>query len=122
MLNVDRIPGGPIIKGAGRIAGRGIGPLLVVVLVASVLVAAAAVTRNVYGKPHVSRYVPGQDGAARLAALAGSTVPIAVGAPAAAAAAPAPASGATTGLKVVANPNYSSVPANVDAYTPYGPP
>jgi murein DD-endopeptidase MepM/ murein hydrolase activator NlpD len=125
MLNIDRIPGGTVLKGAGRIAGRGIGPLLCVVLVASVLVAAAAVTRDAYGKPHMSRYVPGRDGAARIVAGGGSTVPIAVGAAPtvkAGTAAGAASTGATPGLKVIANPNISSVPATIDAYTPYGPP
>ena len=116
MLHADQLPQG-IGTVVARVVGRGLGPVLAVVLGASLLVAAALVGRTAYGKPHLSGYVPGRDGSAPMAVRAlGRT---------AAAAAPALAAvptAASAGLQVVANGNYSAVPAGIDPATPYGPP
>ncbi|HMA36977.1 MAG TPA: hypothetical protein VKY74_21155, partial [Chloroflexia bacterium] len=110
MLHIDHIPVGAV----GRVLGRWIGPFLAVGLAAALLLGAAVATRQVYGKPHLSGYVPGRDGSARLV-----TVSSAAPGPGVAPAAPA---GPRASLQVLANGNYSAVPAGIDAATPYGPP
>jgi murein DD-endopeptidase MepM/ murein hydrolase activator NlpD len=116
MLHADRLPQG-IGTAMARVMGRGLGPVLAVVLGVSLRVGAAQVGRTAYGKPHLSGYVPGRDGSAPIAVRASARV--------AGAAASAPAavpSSASAGLQVVANGNYSAVPAGIDPATPYGPP
>jgi murein DD-endopeptidase MepM/ murein hydrolase activator NlpD len=116
MLHADRLPQG-IGTAMARVMGRGLGPVLAVVLGVSLLVGAAQVGRTAYGKPHLSGYVPGRDGSAPRVVRASARV--------AGAAAPAPAAApsvASAGLQVVANGNYSAVPAGIDPATPYGPP
>jgi murein DD-endopeptidase MepM/ murein hydrolase activator NlpD len=116
MLHADRLPQG-IGTAMARVMGRGLGPVLAVVLGVSLLVGAAQVGRTAYGKPHLSGYVPGRDGSAPIVVRASARV--------AGAAAPAPAAApsvASAGLQVVANGNYSAVPAGIDPATPYGPP
>lgn len=120
MLHADRLPES-IGAGLARVVGRGLGPVLAVVLGAVLLVGAAQVGRTAYGKPHLSGYVPGRDGSAPMAVRASARV---AGAAAAAAAEPASTTPAraSAGLQVVANGNYAAVPAGIDAATPYGPP
>lgn len=88
---------------------------MAVVAILAVVIGAGLLTRQAYGKPHLSAYVPARDGSAKLLVLGASQLKVG----AAVAALPA-AAGA--GSRTVANGNYSAVPAGVDASTPYGPP
>lgn len=121
MMYIERVRGSRAVAWVGRWAGRVAGPVVVLLVVGAVLLGTVLAGRQVYGKPRLSGYVPGRDGASHLTvAVSAAEAPTLGGRPAAATAAAAPAPAAA--LKVLPNGNWSSVPAEVDADTPYGPP
>ncbi|MDQ2805669.1 MAG: M23 family metallopeptidase [Chloroflexota bacterium] len=101
--------------GTGRrwAAPVGIGIAVIAALMIGVLLA-----RQVYSKPHLSAYMGGHDGSARLTTINVGSAPNAR--PANGAAAPLPAVAPTGG--VLPNPNNAAIPAATAPDRPYGPP